>query len=519
MEEDKEILLTEQETFDVLKFATEMIGGVPWSGVFTPDLINSAVKQINNNPLVPNERNLSKALNDPNNGEDALAGFNQWFDANDMVFKRSRDYLAKMLSFDWTYECINAQSKDYKSKEYKEDVDRIYKFFDKFNHKREFSKITNNMLRQETVFESFRDDADIYAFQQLPSKYCLITGDAGFTKLFEFNMLYFAGQVPGVDINSYAPIFKEYYARVFKDSGELDYRPSNPLCDRDGNFVYWTQTSPCDNFFCFKFSPEIYTKIPYLAPIMPDNLNLSIVRKLQMNKNLAGARALVMGEIGFLDPKSGSKADQLNLTPKTLATFIQLVKAALEEAWTIGGAPLKNLQKFQYEDYNKDMYDNQVKLTSGQSVALSRVIYSTDKLSQAEVSVKLQTDGNLMRALYQQFEDFVNYYINRKTRKYKFKIHFEGIEYQEDREFRLEQAIQLADRGIVLPQKIAAAIGMSPASFSRQLTEAQNNGFADKLISLVSINTQSSGGTSERGRPRKKGILQSSSRDYDDTNE
>lgn len=526
MEENKEVLMSEQQVFDVINFAsmfgsgfgTEMIRGIPWSGVFTPDLVNSAYKQINNNPLTPTADNIPKALYNPNNNEAALVGYSEWFHNTNMMYKRTNNYLSKMLSYDFTYSVENLTPEDVKSKEYQQDLAIVERFFRKFNWRREFGKLTDNLMRQETVFTTFRDDSSTYAFQQLPSKYCIITGDAGFTKLFDFNMLYFYGQVPGVDINSYAPIFKQYFYDTFTGSGDENYRPSNPLVNRNGEFVYWHQTSPDDNFFCFKFSPEIYTQIPYLAPLMPDGYNMGIIRQLQMNKNIASARALIMGEVGFLEnTKSGQVADQLNLSPTTLATFLQLVKGGLEEVWKLGGLPLENLKKFQFEDPNKDMYNNQLSLTSGQSVALSRIIYSTDKLSSAEVSVKLQTDGNLMRALYKQYEDFINFYLAKKTRKYKFTVKFEGLDYDEDRSSRFDTAMQAAEMGLVLPQKIAASMGMSPFEFKNQLTEAQNNDFTEKLVSLISVHTASA--SNKGGRPQKKGQLRSQSRDYDTSQE
>ena len=518
--ENEQILMSEQEVFDVFKFADYISDPRYGLNVYTPDIVNQFLKQINVNTIEPTENALNKALGNPNTSENELVGYSEFYNVNNMTYKRMNDYLANMLSFDLKVTCRNAKGKEYNSKEYKEDLDRIYKFLDNLNYKREFRKIVKNMLRQETVFTSFRDDTLDYAIQQIPAHRCKITGSTPYTFLFDIDMYMFLQ--PGCDINNWHPAFKRYYLDVFNDSTIDNYIPSNPLNARTGEFAMWHQTSPLNEdggCWVFKFSPEIFTKIPYLSPMMKDIQNSGILRKLQMNKNLAGARALVMGEIGFLDPKSGSKADQLNLTPKTLATFIQLVKAALEEAWTIGGAPLKNLQKFQYEDYNKDMYANQLASTAGQGVSLSRVIYSTDKMSNAEVEVALNTDANLMKSIYRQFEDYLYFFANRKSRKYKFDFSFEGIEYPSDRDARLDRVMQLADKGIVLKQEIGAALGCTPQEFDRMLDESCNGGFTKNLTNLVSIYTQSSGGTSERGRPRKKGILQSSSRDYDDTNE
>lgn len=515
MEENKEILMSEQEAFQTLEFAQMMFNKSPiyQGGVYTPDLLNSTLKQINVNTLEPTEYNLKKALGNPNENEDNLVAYSEWYSVNNMMYKRTSEYLANMLSFDLRVECTNAKGKDYRSKEYKEDLDRIYKFIDRLNPKREFKKIVKNMLRQETVFTVFRDDTSSgYAIQQLPGKYCQITGHTNNTMLFDFDMGYFLN--PSTSLDLYPNIFKEYYYDAFTDKNLGDYIPSNPLNRRDGSFVFWHQTSPLEGFYVFKFSPEIFTKIPYLAPLMPDVQNTGVVRKLQMNKNLASARALILGEIGFLDEtKSGQKADQFNITPTTLATFLQLVKSALEDVWNIGGVPLKEIEKYQYDDANKEMYQNQLKTTSGQSVSMSRVIYSDDKMSQIEAEITLNTDANLMKSLYVQFEDFLNLYANMKTRKYNFKFHFEGIEYPMDREQRLERAMKMAEVGVVVPQLFSAALGLEPQEFDRTMEQAKETGFSDKLVQMISIHTQS--GTKDSGRPRKSRTVKGRG-DYDE---
>lgn len=515
MEENKEILMSEKEAFETLEFAKQMLGRSPLYGlgVFTPDIVNQALKQINVNTLEPTENNLKRALGRPNENEDNLVGYSEWYNVNNMMYKRTSDYLANMLSFDLKISCTNAKGKDYRSKEYKEDLDRIYKFLDKLNYKREFRKIVKNMLRQETIFTSFRDDSgNEYAIQQLPSQYCKITGHTAKTMLFDYDMYFFLK--PGVDIDNFAPIFKEYYLDVFDNDGIDKYIPSNPLNMRDGEFAMWHQTSPLDGFYVFKFSPEIFTKIPYLAPMMSDVQNAGILRKLQMNKNLASARSLILGEIGFLDEtKSGQKADQFNISPTTLATFLQLVKSSLEEVWSVGGVPLKEVEHYQYEDKNPNMYSDQLKTNAGQSVSMSRAIYSDDKMSQIEAEIALNTDANLMKFLYQQFEDFLNLYANMKTRKYNFSFSFEGIEYPMDREQRLDRAMKMAEVGVVVPQLFSCALGLKPQEFDRMMEQAKETGFSDKLTQMISIHTQS--GANEGGRPRKSRTVKGRG-DYDE---
>lgn len=503
--------LSKQEVFDVLEFAQALSTNPLYGlGVYTPDMLNQTLKQLNVNPLAPTDASLVKALNSPNESEDALVGYSEWFDINNMMYKRTNSYLGNMLSFDLMITCDTATDAETNTVEYQDDLKRVYKFLRKLGYKREFKKIVKNMIRQETIFTSLRTDGQEYGIQQLPSKFCKITGFTPQTMLYDFNMYYFLQ--PAVDIDLYSPVFKKYYNEVFTGGGIGNYIPSNPLNKRNGEFAMWHQTSPNDGFWCFKFSPEIYTKIPYLAPMMLDSNQTPLLRSLQLNKNLASARALVIGEIGFLDPKSGQTADQFNLSPTALSTFMHLVKAGLDDVWSVGGMPVKDVEKFQFEDNNPSMYEDYLKTVAGQSVSMSRAIYANDKLSQTEAEIMLYTDANLMRSLYKQFEDFLYFYANQKTRKYKFNFIFDGIDYPLDREYRLSTALDLADRGMVMPQLIGSAVGLSPMDVNSLMREGQFGGFKDNLSQLLSIHTAT--GKSE-GRPRKRRVS-TESRDYDE---
>jgi len=71
---------------------------------------------------------------------------------------------------------------------------------------------------------------------------------------------------------------------------------------------------------------------------------------------------------------------------------------------------------------------------------------------------------------------------------------------------RLDNQIQLATGlGIVMPQKIGAAIGMNPFEMERHMEEARETGWVDKLTPIISAFQQSAQSPDTNGgRPRKK---------------
>ena len=112
-----------------------------------------------------------------------------------------------------------------------------------------------------------------------------------------------------------------------------------------------------------------------------------------------------------------------------------------------------------------------------------------------------------MESIYPQFEDFLNYYANKETKKFKWRFKFVGANDQFDRLRRQNEAFAYADKGVVLPNKIASSIGLNKIELERQLDEAKATGFTDKLMAMININTMPSvpntNSNNDGGRPQK----------------
>jgi hypothetical protein len=113
--------------------------------------------------------------------------------------------------------------------------------------------------------------------------------------------------------------------------------------------------------------------------------------------------------------------------------------------------------------------------------------------------------------VYPMCEDFCEYQLSRITKKYKFKIKFEGSNFFTNRQQRMEPLTQLMQSGIVLPQKIAAALGMEPREFERQMQSAKASGFVDSLTPIIMASQIANNGSG--GRPTKSDASLSDSGD------
>lgn len=509
-------LLEKQEVVDVIEFAQNLWAAEKY-GLYTPWLQNQLLNNLNNNPRIPDYKSIVEALSSYKESAKNLQDYMEFMQKFDMIFARTLMSYVNVLSFDLTITCKNAFTQaDYQSAEYAEDKKRIYKFLDNFDYKAEFRKMLQEMLRHEVVYTWFRktkwgNKGMKCALQILPQNRCMLTGYWEKGMLFDFDMNYFLQ--PGVDIDGFDPEFKKYYNNVFGTTeNPWRYVPTNPLSSRDGTFAMWTQTSPDSGAWVWKFDMSNFNTTPYLAPFLKDAIRNDEIAILQYNKDIASAYGILAGEIKTFDnAKSGTVANQFTIDPALIGVLMGKVKQGLQGIGTKGDStsttkavamPVENIKWFQFSDSNPTMYEQQLANSAGVGSGISRVIYSSDRMSNAEIEAGIIDQYNTVKQVYSQFNNFLEFFGNQLTKKYKFKFSFDGCSYPFEREKRFERLTKAADKGIVLgPSAWASAMGYTPMEFDRLLDEAKYGDFSNKWQLMLNTNTTAQ--ESQGGRPRK----------------
>lgn len=501
--ENTQETLTKGQVWDVIEFAQNLYSMGNSFGWFTPGILNSNLQALNNTPQTPTYDNITKALLEYNYDDTMLKSFAQTMERIDMIYRRTEEYYANLLSFDLQITCKNARGADYQSAAYKQDKERVYKFLNNFNYKEEFRKVVKHLIRNETYHTWLRynnnNATPRYALQLMPQDYFIITGMWEGGLLADFDMGYFLRAGTSVDL--FAPWFKSAFNRVFGGKGIEEYIPSNQFDNRKGTYIYWTQTSPADGQWTFKFDMTNMNATPFLAALMKDAVLNPEIQKLQYNKDIIASYALLVGEMRMMkDQKSGNVKDAFAIQPATLGKFMNLVQKGLSGLNVKAIAmPTEEVEWRQFTDSNTDMYATQLKSTAAQGAGASRVIYSTDRQNQAELEAAIIADYNIVKSIYAQFNNFLDYFVNKKTKKYKFRFTFDGCTQLFEREKRIKRITELANVGIVLNSSAwASAIGMTPMDFEYSMDEAHNDGnFLANMSQLTSIHTQSA----SAGRP------------------
>lgn len=505
--------LSRNEIQDVVDFAAGILAA---DNFYSPWLSNQLLQNLNNNPRLPTADAVKKALTDYKNSGANLQGYVEFANAFDMIFRRTLYSYANSLSFDLQVTCKNAYTKaDYESEEYAKDKQIVDSFLTNFDYKKEFYNVLLNVLKRDTYFTWFRKNKSgnrgkmKYVLQIMPQDYCMLTGYFEKGLLWSFNVLYF--MQPGVDIDGFDPSLKQTYLRAL-DESQMNYRPSAPLDKRTGSYALWADVSPINGAWAFKFSTDNFSNSPFLAPYVANVLRSNEVGELQYNKDLISAAGILAGEIRLFDnAKSGTKSNQFAIDPKTLGAFMQKAKQGLQSAMKLAAMPLENIKFFQFEDKNPDSYNNELSTTAGIGTGISRVIYSSDRMSAAEVEAAQNEVYQTMRPMYAQFNNFLDFFVNQMTGKYKFKFEFIGSTYRYERNDRFDHLVRLSDKGLVLsPSAWASAVGMNPVTFERMLNESKMTGWVDKYSQLMmNANTTAQGAGSD-GRPRIDGAVDES---------
>ena len=491
---------------DVIDFSA---GLMAVDNFYSPFLSNQLLTNLNNNPRLPSAESVKKALNDYKNSGEELQGFVEFASSFDMIFKRTLYSYANALSFDLQITCKNAYTEsDYQSDEYKKDRQTVDNFLTNFDYKKEFYNVLLNVLKRDTYFTWFRKTKTgnrgkmKFALQIMPQDYCMLTGYFEKGLLWSMNQLYWT--LPGVDLDSYDPSLKRTYQRALENA-ELNYKPSAPLNERNGSYALWADVSPLDGAWCFKWATDNFANNPFLSPYVANILRSDEIGELQYNKDLIAASGILAGEIQLYDQaRSGQKANQFSIDPKTLGAFMQKVKSGLNGVAKVAAVPLANIKYFQFEDKNPNSYTNELTTTAGIGTGISRVIYSSDKMSNAELEAALNEVYQTMKPMYAQFNNFLDFYVNQMTSKYKFKFEFVGSNYQFERDARFDKMMKMADKGLVLNSSAwASAVGMNPVTFDRMLAESKYTGWIDKYSQMLLNANTSSYKDNEGGRERK----------------
>jgi hypothetical protein len=476
----------------VLKFAQAMSNIFGNPAIFNPIWQNEILKSMNMTPHKYDRDKVKELLRDPRNNEKQLKDLSQFLFNFIMEYKQLVTYYANMLSFDWYLYPTNADAEDMKTKAFERSHKKALNWIKDFDLKTEAPLISTSMMLEDAKFYYLRESENGIRLQEMPSDFCKIYAKNDLGYQYAFNLTYFLQ--PAVDIDSFAPEFKEYFNAFL---GSDEYK-NNKKAISANRYYYWQKLDPA-KAWVFKYDQIRAGINPPLMGLFLDAIEISTYKELLKTKTSLDVWKVIINKIPLQsDSKSGKKDDFAILAP-TAASFSQIMQAAMPQGVRVLTSPLDaqpiDFKSSETKDSIVGLGSNEFWKTSGGAIDL----FGSGGLNGSGLQASIKTDSLFVKNIYKQFERFINFQLKQITGKYRFRIVLEGTEY--DRQERFDRAMQVAPYGLPLTY-VVSAMGKTQDELNSLVDFEDYLNFKDRMKPMQSAHVQS-GKDNQGGRPEK----------------
>lgn len=446
-----------------------------------PFLQNELMKSLYSNPVRYKKEDIEKMIADPKHHEKALRDLSEYIYNKIMSLKRISHYFGNMLEFDWYLEPINADLDSMRTSAFKRAYKKCLEFIDKIDVKYTYPKIMNVVMLQDTFFAFMRKNDDYIVYQQMPSDYCMITYENELGYGYDFDCSYFMR--PGVDIDEYDPIFKEYFEEYRKTDG---FKYGYPFWIRLNNDI-----APV-----FKFDTNRASSTPPFLGAFTDAIEIEDYKQIYKKNAEIQTTKLLINKIPMKKESNVHTKDNFAIDAKTAGIFNNIIKESIPEMIISITSPLEaELLDFNKQGSSKNNIVEEAYSIFFDGVGTSSTLFGDNPTGKTGIRSSQKTDEYFVKHMYKQFERHLNYHLNKISNKFKFRIHFEGTMW--DREERFERAFKMVSIGAPLTY-LAVANGKTPTEIENMTNLERAMGLKDNLQLVESIHTASP----KSGRPK-----------------
>lgn len=519
---------SEQAVWNVLDFMAGIYGDLKGYNNPLPydaRMENNNLIALNNNPKIPTAETLRQAIVNYKDNAELLQDFSEFMKAWDTLYAKIIDVKLSMLNFDINWYVDRYMIKDTSELDsplFQEDYRRVCKFMSKFKAKQEFRKVAENTLIADTYFcwlrdsyGQFNDDeleldysvkrSQNFALQMMPQEYCKITGSSVYpnTFLWDFNVDYFENA--WVNVNNYDPSLKQAYDSILGNKQIRSFVNNSVDLNRvSKSYDGFVRTKVNNGAYCFKYDCSNFNAVPPYAKLMREAFGNDEIARLQKSKDVLSTNALILGEMKTKkDDKIGNEKNSFIIDPKQVGTLLKIARNMLNNANIKQIAlPLEESRMYQFNDMNPKMVDNRLNSVANQSISSGSMVYTNEKMGQFELQNALALDyHSIADRLYPQFENFLEFFVNKKTKKYKFKFSVKGSTLPFLRQPEIDNQIKISNMGMQADTtKYSALMGYDSNELESMMMMAKYGGMQDNLVLLMNSNTSSDGNA---GNPTK----------------
>ena len=487
-----------------------------YSPIFGEQLVNGLYPQ-----SVPYTREKIRALlKDAEKNSFEIRQAAEYVRNNILQFERAEQYFISLFSF--KYYLLPKRSIN-KFSDFKKSKEKIYKFLESLRIKEQFPRITADVIKNGCGFYLYSKKGDVFDFLRLPIDQCRITGvRSTYGMCFEVDAFYFQ-KLYGLGM--VAPEIYDYYKDLIEEKMSPAERDKNGEVKRDKNgnikrkkrqkgineriFIPISPLHGC----CITADPYRGTKVPLLAALLPDSLDILEYKNIQKQKSILETWCIIPQVIPY-DSVEKPKVP-LQLAKQTIAAL----QTALPQGVVTFSTPLEVQNPITLQSSN-----TQENITGlGEQNFFSAVGIAGNVMgvgeakNQAVLDFSNLTDFGFVSYIYGQFDSIVNLLIMIYVNENDWKVKFFGNSYRHDKE--IKDASSMFSTNNLPAEYLGANLGFEPQEFEYMLEMGDKSKLKDLMKPLVSqfqqsssqnvsinkqqTNSNSNASTTEGGRPQK----------------
>lgn len=411
---------------------------------------------------------------------------------NILQFERAEQYFISLFAFKYYLLPKRTLSK---FGDFKKSKEKVYKFLESLRIKEQFPRITADVIKNGCGFYLFSKKGDMFDFIRLPIDQCRITGvRSTFGMCFEVDAFYFEKLY---QMGMVVPEIYDYYKDLIEEKMSPAERDKNGEIKRDKNgnikrkkrkfgvndriFIPISPLHGC----CITADPYKGTKVPLLAALLPDSLDILEYKNIQKQKSILETWCIIPQVIPY-DSVEKPKVP-LQLAKQTIA----LLQKSLPAGVVTFSTPLEVQNPITLQSSN-----TQENITGlGEQNFFSAVGIAGNVMgvgeakNQAVLDFSNLTDFGFVSYIYDEFDSIVNLLIMIYVNENDWKVKFFGNTYRHDKE--VKDASSMFSTNNLPAEYLGANLGFEPQEFEYMLEMGEKSKLKDKMVPLVSQFQQS----------------------------
>jgi hypothetical protein len=440
------------------------------NGKYQPVYSEQILKDININPKVASSTEIENWLLCPQYFDINLRHLSQYLSYAVGQYNRALWYLNTIKSYNYVPKFPFVTKEDENSPQYEEDWNTYLKTLQKMNLKYNIPKIDAQCMYDGAACYYLVETNDTISMHNIPIDYCYITAPWTFGYTFAIDLVYFD---KFATLDEQVPELVEAY--------ELFVEMRKSLYKGEKLAPYQYYQVPPNKGWVFTFDPIHPDKVPPLTSSMATSLDILSYKELLKNK-----LALDLYKVIALKIPLDKDNKQMAISYKLAEEITQVIQSTLPDNMKVFSSPFESLpintdQANRFEDIINISNNN-----FSASTGFNQGLFGSNIAKQG-TAIALSSKVDFAYAsthLYKQYDNFVNYQIAIRTKKYKFGVRFFGNKIEEQKEIEMYSGLVRTTNSHLF--ELFASTGKEPFEIKPCLQMEDKLGLRDLMKPLVS---------------------------------